>query len=114
MLFRSNANQTIEIAAEVFAAEFIYPESEMLALVSKLGISKDNCSPERVVELKRNCRAVVSYKFIVKRLEWFKLCERGEYAQIKFQTLEENLHGRPFYKEEWFKRHRQAKRAQQC
>jgi Zn-dependent peptidase ImmA (M78 family) len=105
-----NANQTIEIAAEVFAAEFIYPESEMLALISELEITKDNCSPEKVVEFKRNCPAVVSYKFIAKRFEWFKLCAAGEYNKIKFQNLEETLHGRPFYKEEWFKRHRQAKR----
>jgi uncharacterized protein DUF955 len=108
-----NANQTIEIAAEVFAAEFIYPESEMLALVSDLGITRGNCSPAKVVEFKRNCPAVVSYKFIVKRFEWFRLCAGGEYKKIKFQRLEEDLHGRPFYKEEWFKRHRQAKRLRQ-
>jgi Zn-dependent peptidase ImmA (M78 family) len=107
-----NANQTIEIAAEVFAAEFIYPESEMLALLSELGITKDNCSPEKVVEFKRKCAAVVSYKFIVKRFEWFRLCAGGAYKKIKFQNLEESLYGRPFYKEEWFKRHRQAKLVQ--
>jgi Zn-dependent peptidase ImmA (M78 family) len=71
-----NANQTIEIAAEVFAAEFIYPEAEMLSLLSELGITKENCSPDKIVEFKRHCPAVVSYKFIVKRLEWFKLCSR--------------------------------------
>jgi hypothetical protein len=108
-----NANQTIEIAAEVFAAEFIYPEAEMLALLTELGITKDNCSPEKVVDFKRNCPAVVSYKFLVKRLEWFKFCARGEYGKVKFQTLEESLYGQPFYKEEWFKRYREAKRLHQ-
>src|ERR1051326_2731731 len=40
-----NENQVIEIGAEVFAAEFIYPEAEFLEKVRQLGIELGKCSP---------------------------------------------------------------------
>lgn len=106
-----NANQVIEIAAEIFAAEFIYPEAEMQDLVSTLGITRQTCSPERVVEFKRTCPATVSYSFIVKRFERFGICQGGEYKRVHFQKLEEELHGVPIYKRDWFKRHRARKKS---
>jgi Zn-dependent peptidase ImmA (M78 family) len=63
-----NANQVIEIAAEVFAAEFIYPEHEFLAFVKRLGIEVGAVEPQQIVEIKRGCTATVSYKFLQKRL----------------------------------------------
>lgn len=106
-----NANQAVEIAAEIFAAEFIYPEAEMQNRLSTLGITSQTCSPERVVEFKRTCPASVSYSFIVKRFERFGLCQRGEYKRIHFQKLEEELYGVPIYKQDWFKRHRARKKS---
>src|ERR1700721_801845 len=43
-----NANELIEKAAEVFAAEFIYPEGEFLAKLELLGILKGGASSEIV------------------------------------------------------------------
>jgi Zn-dependent peptidase ImmA (M78 family) len=104
-----NANETIEIAAEVFAAEFVYPEGEMRELINELKIDREKCTPERIVEFKRACPAIVSYSFLNKRFEWFGICARGEYASIKFQKLEEEIYGPPIYKQEWFKKHRARK-----
>ncbi len=106
-----NANEAIEIGAEIFAAEFIYPEAEMQELVNQLGITRQNCSPEKVVEFKRACPALVSYSFIVKRFERFGLCQVGEYKKVRFQKLEEEMYGLPIYKQEWFKRYRARKKA---
>lgn len=104
-----NANEAIEIAAEVFAAEFIYPEAEMRERVNEFGITGQSCSPNKVVEFKRTCPALVSYSFIVKRFERFGLCQAGEYKKVRFQKLEEELHGLPIYKQPWFKRYRARK-----
>jgi Zn-dependent peptidase ImmA (M78 family) len=41
-----NANQHIEVGAEIFAAEFIFPEAEFLLLVQKLGFEVR--SPRRI------------------------------------------------------------------
>jgi Zn-dependent peptidase ImmA (M78 family) len=93
-----NENELIEIGAEVFAAQFIYPDAEMMAAVATMKISADNCSPEMIVHFKRSCDAVVSYTFIVKRFERYRFLERGAYARIQFKKLEEKIFGVPIYK----------------
>jgi Zn-dependent peptidase ImmA (M78 family) len=96
-----NVNQEIEIGAEVFAAEFIYPEAEFREDLSPLAISV--WDPEAVVSFKRACKAKVSYKFLCKRLERLGLILRGQFATVQFQKLEERLFGVPLYR-----RHRRA------
>lgn len=93
-----NANELIEKGAEVFAAEFIYPEDEMREHLEALGITQHNCTPETVVEFKRSCPAIISYTFIRKRIERFGFCEREKFKQVQFQKLEEELYGLPIYK----------------
>lgn len=106
-----NANEVIEIGGEVFAAEFIYPEEEMRELIDQMNITVTNCTPEKVVDFKRTCLAIVSYQFLVKRFEWFRLCKAGEYKKVKFQKLEESIFGTPIYKQEWFKQRRARKKS---
>ena len=107
-----NANELIEKAAEVFAAEFIYPEDEFLECVKSLRLAQGKVTPESVVELKRACGAPVSYKFLQKRLEWFNYIERGEFAKVKFQKLEDSIYGAPIYRQPWFRaRKRSTSRA---
>jgi hypothetical protein len=91
-----NINQEIEIGAEVFAAEFIYPEAEFREDLSPLPISV--WDPEAVVRFKRACKAKVSYKFLCKRLERLGLIVPGQFDMVQFQKLEEQLFGVPFYR----------------
>lgn len=88
----------IEIGAEIFAAELIYPESEFLKFAGEIGISPGTCSDRQVVQFKRECGAAVSYKFITKRLEWFEYIPKGAFVGIQFQKLEEQIYGPPLYK----------------
>lgn len=102
-----NANEVIEKAAEVFAAEFIFPESEFLACVQSLCLERGNLTAEDVVKIKHACGAQISYKFLQKRLEWFQFIKPGEFAKIKFQNLEESIYGVPIYRQDWFRAYRQ-------
>jgi Zn-dependent peptidase ImmA (M78 family) len=88
----------IEIGAEEFAAEFIYPLEEYRTLLRELGIRSGNCSPEQVVRFKMACPAKVSYTFIRKRLERLRIIAPREMARVQFQRLQEQLYGVPFYK----------------
>ncbi len=88
----------IEIGAEIFAAEFVYPEDEFLDLVNQMGLTNGHCTAEDVVHLKRECPAPVSYTFLKKRLEWFSIIDRGAFSGFKFQKLEESMFGVPFYR----------------
>jgi len=99
-------NELIEKAAEVSAAEFIYPSQEFLDCAESLGLNKGEVTAEEIVELKRACGAPVSYKFLQKRLEWFGFVEPGELAKVQFQKLEAEIYGVPSYRQPWFKARR--------
>jgi Zn-dependent peptidase ImmA (M78 family) len=98
-----NANRDIEVGAEVFAAEFIYPEEEFVALAKQLGLTGREVTAEDIVTFKRAVPASVSYQFLRKRFEFLNLAPRGKFAKIKFTLLEEQLYGAPIYKQSWFR-----------
>ena len=102
-----NANELIEKSAEVFAAEFIYPEEEFLALVERFQIQTGACTKEQVVHLKQSALACISYQFLQKRLTRFGFAPPEGFGKVQFKKLEEALYGTPIYKQEWFR----AKRA---
>src|ERR1051326_6536486 len=101
-----NENQVIEIGAEVFAAEFIYPESEFLTKLKAMNIQLGQCSPEDVVRFKRECGACVSYQFLKKRLVRLGFAAEHRLNGVQFQKLEEEIYGLPIYKQNWFKKRR--------
>ncbi len=104
-----NANHLIEKSAEVFAAEFIFPEVEFLARTQEMGIQRMLCSPEDVVRLKRSCNASVSYTFLRKRLVRLGHAQEATFAKIKSTKLEESMFGEPIYKQDWFRARRKVK-----
>jgi Zn-dependent peptidase ImmA (M78 family) len=97
-----NANQVIEVGAEVFAAEFIYPEAEFLASATELQLHPGQVSAEDIVRFKRTCGAKVSYTFLQKRFERLRFIVAGQFAKTQFQKLEEQIYGLPIYKQGWF------------
>lgn len=103
-----NANELIEKSAEVFAAEFIFPESEFMERVEEMGVQRMSCTPEDVVRLKRSCNACVSYTFLRKRLVRLGYAKETALARVKFKNLEESMFGKPIYKQEWFRARRKA------
>lgn len=91
-----NRNELIEKGAEVFAAEFIFPEQEFAELVKSSGIAL--WSAENVVRLKRRTPAKISFMFVRKRLERLGLITRGSFATVQFKKLEEQMFGVPGWK----------------
>lgn len=107
-----NENELIEKAAEVFAAEFIYPEEEFLQDVQafKENFKVVRLQADDLIHFKRNaCRAKVSYTYLRKRLEWLGLVVPAQFAGVKFQKREEELYGVPIYKQNWFATRRKLK-----
>ncbi len=86
----------MEKGAEVFAAEFIYPEAEFATDISKQNVT--TWSPEDVVRFKKICKAKVSYRFICKRLERLGLITPRQFADIQFIKLENRMFGVPAYR----------------
>ena len=91
-----NKSDIIEVGAEVFAAEFMYPEAEFKDDTLSSGIK--DWTKEAIVKFKRNCKAKVSYQFILKRLEYLSLINLHQFKGVQFQKLEDSLYGAPYHR----------------
>jgi len=95
----SNQSEPIEIGAEVFAAELIYPQDDFSSDLRKLGVGIGQCTPEILVRLKRETRTTLSYAGLAKRAEFLQFSLAGSLAGVKWKKLEEQIYGVPFYKQ---------------
>jgi Zn-dependent peptidase ImmA (M78 family) len=93
-----NANQHIEIGAEVFAAEFIYPEQDFLDELARRGVTAGGCCAEALVRLKHDTRTTLSYTGLAKRATFLGIAPAGSLDGIRWKTLEEQIFGEPLYK----------------
>jgi Zn-dependent peptidase ImmA (M78 family) len=98
-----NENELIEKGAEVFAAEFIYPEEEFSEDARSMQVA--NWQVEDVIRFKREVSRAkkVSYMFITKRLERLRLTLPAQFQGVQFKKQEERLYGVPFYRQPWFR-----------
>lgn len=102
----SNENEAIEIGAEVFAAEMIFPEADFTARLSGMGVVRGKCSPESLVRLKVGTRTTLSYAGLAKYAERLGFAPRGSFDRVKWKKLEEEIFGEPVYKR--IQRHRRG------
>jgi Zn-dependent peptidase ImmA (M78 family) len=94
----SNASNPIEIGAEIFAAELIYPDDDFREHLKLMGVLPGKCTAEHLVELKHDTRTTLSYAGLAKRAEFMNFAVRGSLAQVRWKKLEEQLYGPPIYK----------------
>ena len=97
----------IEIGAEIFAAELIYPESMFAADVASAGVTAANFSAESIVRLKRVTGTTLSFTALGKRAEFLGLAAKSSFAKVQWKKLEEQIFGEPDYKR--IQRYRAAK-----
>lgn len=95
----SNAREPVEIGAEIFAAELIFPEQEFVDYLKQMGVGRQRCTPEVLVHLKRETQTTLSYAGLAKRAEQLAFAPFGSLAGIKWKKLEEQIYGEPIYKQ---------------
>ncbi|HEX9431071.1 MAG TPA: ImmA/IrrE family metallo-endopeptidase [Candidatus Bathyarchaeia archaeon] len=93
-----NQNDAIEIGAEIFAAELIFPEKDFCIALEVLGVGKGQCEAETLVKLKHETQTTLSYAALVKRAEYLKFVPKGSFARMKWTKLALKLYGEPIYK----------------
>ena len=86
----------IEIGAEVFAAELLFPEDEFARMLKSMGVGPGNCTAEHLVRLKHTTRTTLSYQGLAKRAEFLHLSGPGEFKGVQFKKIEEQIFGKPF------------------
>lgn len=92
-----NASDAVEIGAEIFAAELIFPDTDFSAEMAQRGIQPGACRPRDLVILKHETRATLSFAGLVKKAEFLGFCEHGSMSGTKWRALEREVYGVPFY-----------------
>ncbi len=92
----SNESNYIEIGAEIFAAELIFPEDDFATAARDIGIRRGHCAPELLVRLKHETRTTMHYASMVKRVVFLGLAIASELPTGGWRKLEERLYGRPY------------------
>jgi Zn-dependent peptidase ImmA (M78 family) len=93
-----NQNEVIEIGAEVFAAELIFPDNDFKGLLTQMDIQMGKCQPETLVHLKYKTQTTLSYTGLVKKAVFLEFASQGDFSKIKWKKLEESIYGLPLYK----------------
>ena len=94
----SNEHERIEIGAEIFAAELIFPEEDFVEALGRMGVGLGECTAEVLVRLKKGCGTTLSYAALAKRAEFLGHAPAGSLREVKWKKLEEEIFGEPFYK----------------
>jgi len=93
----SNQNEMIEIGAEVFAAELLFPDALFAEALAEMGVLPGSCIPETLVHLKTRTRTTLSYAGLAKKAEFLGLACQGTFNGVKWRMLERKLYGEPIY-----------------
>lgn len=93
-----NAKQHIEIGAEVFAAELIFPEEAFAHALEAMGVGPGCCTADVLVRLKHETGTTLSYAGLAKRATFLKFAAQGSLDGVKWRSLEREIYGEPFYR----------------
>lgn len=94
----ANRADTAEKAAEIFAAELIYPDRDFQADMKRRGIASGECDAAAIVRLKHETKTTLSYASLSKRATLFGFAPPGALDRIAWRKLEESMYGEPVYK----------------
>lgn len=93
-----DVSRPIEIGAEVFAAEFLFPDSIFIQMMQQMGIGPGQCTAEAIVRIKHETKTTLSYAGLVKKAEWLKFAVSGTLPKTGWKRLEDKIYGVPFYR----------------
>ena len=89
---QSNLNKSLEIGAEIFAAELIYPDRDFISQMARMGIRMNQCLPKDLVRLKRQTRTTLSYAGLAIKAERLGFAPSHSLTTIKTWRRLEALH----------------------
>jgi Zn-dependent peptidase ImmA (M78 family) len=80
---QSNLNKTLEIGAEIFAAELLFPDGDFVAHMKMMGIGRDQCLPKNLIRLKRKTGTTLSYAGLAIKAERLAFAPAHSLTTIK-------------------------------
>src|SRR5262249_29695424 len=94
----SNSKDALEIGAEIFAAELIFPEEDFCRRLVAMGVAQGQCTASTIVRLKHETATTMSYAALAKRAQYLRFASEGSLNNVKWTKLSEELYGQPIYK----------------
>ena len=80
---QTNANKTLEIGAEIFASELLFPDRDFLIQMDRMGIRENECLPRTLVRLKQKTRTTLSYAGLAIKAERLRFAPVGSLTKVK-------------------------------
>ena len=92
---QSNLNKSLEIGAEIFAAELIFPDRDFISHMSAMAIRRDQCLPRTLIQLKRKTGTTLSYAGLAIKAERLGYAPSHSLTTIKTWRRLEAVHNPP-------------------
>lgn len=92
---QSNLHRSLEIGAEVFAAELLFPDRDFVAHMKMMGIRGEGCLPKTLVHLKRKTGTTLSYAGLAIKAERLGFAPSHSLTTIKTWRKLEALYDEP-------------------
>jgi Zn-dependent peptidase ImmA (M78 family) len=92
---QSNLNKSLEIGAEIFAAEMLFPDRDFVAHMNMMGVRRDRCLPKTLIRLKRKTGTTLSYAGLAIKAERLGFAPAHSLTTIKTWRRLEALYSAP-------------------
>jgi IrrE N-terminal-like domain len=82
-----NVKDEIEIGAEIFSAELIFPDADFRDSFCQLVKTSSACAAEKLVHLKRQTRTTMSYAALIKKAVFLKFAVDNDFRRFLGMNL---------------------------
>ena len=96
---QSNLSKSLEIGAEIFAAELLFPDRDFISHMSTMRIRQQQCLPKTLIELKRKTGTTLSYAGLAIKAERLGYAPSHSLTTIKTWRRLEALYSPPVRKQ---------------
>lgn len=90
---QSNLSKTVEVGAEIFAAELLFPDQDFIKHMRMLRVGRDQCLPKTLVQLKFKTRTTLSYAGLAIKAERLGFAPPASLTRIKTWRKLESIYG---------------------
>ncbi len=90
---QSNLGKTLEIGAEIFAAELLFPDQDFMTQMRLMRVGTNQCLPRTLVRLKQKTRTTLSYAGLAIKAERLGYAPPRSLTTIKTWRKFEEIYG---------------------
>jgi Zn-dependent peptidase ImmA (M78 family) len=93
-----NEGEPIEVGAQIFSSELIFPDDEFAAALEGMGVRPGSCTDESVIHLKHETKTTLSHGAMAKKATVLGYAPKGALDNVLWKKRDEEIYGPPIYK----------------